>query len=201
VSLSSTGHLFSPVVFDDLRFDFIPYTPIVAYGQSKTANALLAVGITQRWSGDVIRSNTLHPRAMSTRLPRAAPVARPLPSRKRRPPSSIRRFSPPPMPRVSSPARSCNRAHGARAGRVGFAATSNAERMGPLSPADRVTLENHHVRPKIGFVGLGDQGAPNGERSLTPASNSTSGHGGAQSFGYIESEVPPPPTSVLGGHG
>src|ERR1700731_1364363 len=61
VSVSSTGHLFSPVLFDDLSFDFIPYTPIVAYGQSKTANALLAIGITHRWSGDGIRSNALNP--------------------------------------------------------------------------------------------------------------------------------------------
>jgi NAD(P)-dependent dehydrogenase (short-subunit alcohol dehydrogenase family) len=68
VSLSSTGHLFSPVVFDDLSFDFIPYTPIVAYGQSKTANALLAVGITQRWSSDGIHSNALHPGAIATGL-------------------------------------------------------------------------------------------------------------------------------------
>jgi NAD(P)-dependent dehydrogenase (short-subunit alcohol dehydrogenase family) len=68
VSLSSTGHLFSPVMFDDLGFDFIPYTPIVAYGQSKTANALLAVGITHRWASDGIRSNALHPGAIATGL-------------------------------------------------------------------------------------------------------------------------------------
>jgi NAD(P)-dependent dehydrogenase (short-subunit alcohol dehydrogenase family) len=49
VSLSSSGHLFSPVVFDDLHFRFIPYTPFGAYGQSKTANALVSVGITRRW--------------------------------------------------------------------------------------------------------------------------------------------------------
>jgi hypothetical protein len=30
--------LFSPVIFDDLNFDFVPYTPIGAYGQSKTAD-------------------------------------------------------------------------------------------------------------------------------------------------------------------
>jgi NAD(P)-dependent dehydrogenase (short-subunit alcohol dehydrogenase family) len=70
VSLSSTGHLFSPVVFDDLSFDFVPYTPIVAYGQSKTANALLAIGITQRWCSDGIRSNALHPGAIATGLQR-----------------------------------------------------------------------------------------------------------------------------------
>src|ERR1700756_385929 len=68
VSVSSSGHLFSPVLFDDLNFDFIPYTPIVAYGQSKTANALLAVGITHRWSGDGIRANALHPGAIATGL-------------------------------------------------------------------------------------------------------------------------------------
>jgi len=55
-------------VFDDLNFDFVPYTPIGAYGQSKTADALLAVGITQRWADDGIRSNTLHPGAIATGL-------------------------------------------------------------------------------------------------------------------------------------
>ena len=68
VSVSSTGHLFSPVIFDDLNFDFVPYTPFGAYGQSKTADALLAVGITQRWADDGIRSNTLHPGAIATGL-------------------------------------------------------------------------------------------------------------------------------------
>jgi len=56
------------VIFDDLNFDFVPYTPIGAYGQSKTADALLAVGITQRWADDGIRSNTLHPGAIATGL-------------------------------------------------------------------------------------------------------------------------------------
>ena len=66
--MSSSGHLFSPVVFDDLNFDFIPYTPFGAYGQSKTANALLAIGITCRWADDGIRSNALHPGAIATGL-------------------------------------------------------------------------------------------------------------------------------------
>jgi NAD(P)-dependent dehydrogenase (short-subunit alcohol dehydrogenase family) len=70
VSLSSSAHLFSPVVFDDLSFDFIPYTPFGAYGQSKSATALLAVGITQRWADDGISSNTLHPGAIATGLQR-----------------------------------------------------------------------------------------------------------------------------------
>jgi NAD(P)-dependent dehydrogenase (short-subunit alcohol dehydrogenase family) len=68
VSLSSTGHCFSPVNFDDLNFDFIPYTPFGAYGQSKSANALLAIGITQHWRDEGIFSNALHPGAIATGL-------------------------------------------------------------------------------------------------------------------------------------
>ena len=68
VSLSSSGHLFSPVIFDDLHFNFIPYTPFGAYGQSKTADALLAVGITRHWTSDGITSNALNPGAIATGL-------------------------------------------------------------------------------------------------------------------------------------
>lgn len=68
VSLSSLGHLFSPVIFDDLGFDFVPYTPIGAYGQSKTATALLAVSLTRHWASDGIVANTLHPGAIATAL-------------------------------------------------------------------------------------------------------------------------------------
>lgn len=68
VSLSSSAHLFSPVLFDDLSFDFVPYTPIGAYGQSKSATALLAVAITRFWAGDGIACNTLHPGAIATGL-------------------------------------------------------------------------------------------------------------------------------------
>ena len=68
VSVSSTGHLFSPVVFDDLHYRFRPYDPTTAYGQSKTATALLAVGITTRWADDGIVSNALNPGAIATGL-------------------------------------------------------------------------------------------------------------------------------------
>jgi len=68
VSLSSSGHLLSPVVFDDLAFDFIPYSPIGAYGQSKTATALLAVGATQRWAEQGIFANAVNPGAIPTGL-------------------------------------------------------------------------------------------------------------------------------------
>jgi NAD(P)-dependent dehydrogenase (short-subunit alcohol dehydrogenase family) len=61
VSLSSRGHLRSPVVFDDLSFERREYTPFGAYGQSKTANVLLAVGIDDRWAGEGITANAVHP--------------------------------------------------------------------------------------------------------------------------------------------
>lgn len=68
VSVSSSGHFFSPVMFDDLGFDFVPYNPIGAYGQSKSATALLAVGITRQWADDGILSNALNPGAIATGL-------------------------------------------------------------------------------------------------------------------------------------
>lgn len=68
VSVSSGGHLFSPVVFDDLDFRFRPYDALTAYGQSKTAEALLAVEADRRWAGDGIRANALNPGAIATGL-------------------------------------------------------------------------------------------------------------------------------------
>jgi len=68
VSVSSTGHLFSPVVFDDLHYRFRPYDPMTAYGQSKTATVLLAVEVTSRWADDGIISNALNPGAIATGL-------------------------------------------------------------------------------------------------------------------------------------
>jgi NAD(P)-dependent dehydrogenase (short-subunit alcohol dehydrogenase family) len=70
VSVSSSGHLMSPVVFDDIHFAFRPYDPWLAYGQSKTANVLFAVGVTKRWFRDGIRANALMPGAIATNLQR-----------------------------------------------------------------------------------------------------------------------------------
>jgi len=68
VSLSSSGSLFAPVLFGDPHFRFIPYTPFVAYGQSKTACALLAVAADRRWASQGIRANALNPGAIATNL-------------------------------------------------------------------------------------------------------------------------------------
>ncbi len=65
VSLSSNGHLFSPVLFEDINFAHHPYDPYVAYGQSKSATALLALCGTAHWSGDGITVNAVHPGAVA----------------------------------------------------------------------------------------------------------------------------------------
>jgi NAD(P)-dependent dehydrogenase (short-subunit alcohol dehydrogenase family) len=68
VSVSSSGNLIAPVLFDDLHFDFIPYDPFVPYGQSKSACALLAVEATRRWAEQGILANALNPGAIATNL-------------------------------------------------------------------------------------------------------------------------------------
>jgi NAD(P)-dependent dehydrogenase (short-subunit alcohol dehydrogenase family) len=70
VSVSSSGHLRSPVIFDDLNFAFREYTPFLAYGQSKTANVLFAVAATAHWARDGITSNALMPGGIATNLQR-----------------------------------------------------------------------------------------------------------------------------------
>ncbi len=70
VAVSSSGHLWSPVVFDDINFRFRPYDPLLAYAQSKTAVALFAVEATARWSEDGIYANSLNPGAIHTNLQR-----------------------------------------------------------------------------------------------------------------------------------
>jgi NAD(P)-dependent dehydrogenase (short-subunit alcohol dehydrogenase family) len=70
VALTSSGHFFSPIVFDDLHFDRRPYDPWLAYGQSKTACVLFAVEATRRWAADGITANAVMPGGIRTNLQR-----------------------------------------------------------------------------------------------------------------------------------
>jgi NAD(P)-dependent dehydrogenase (short-subunit alcohol dehydrogenase family) len=70
VSVSSSAHQRSPVVFEDIHFARRPYEPWAAYGQSKTANILFAVEAARRWAGDGILINALHPGGIRTNLQR-----------------------------------------------------------------------------------------------------------------------------------
>ncbi|MEU3339081.1 oxidoreductase [Streptomyces sp. NPDC002144] len=61
VSVSSRGIRFGGVDFDDLHFEHRPYEPFVAYGQSKTANALFAVELDRRGRTEGVRAFSVHP--------------------------------------------------------------------------------------------------------------------------------------------
>ena len=56
--------------FDDLFFERRAYDPWQGYGQSKTANVLLAVEATRRWADDGIVANALMPGGIMTNLQR-----------------------------------------------------------------------------------------------------------------------------------
>jgi NAD(P)-dependent dehydrogenase (short-subunit alcohol dehydrogenase family) len=61
ISVSSFGHRYSPVHFDDIDYLSRAYDPWLGYGQSKTANILLAVELDAREKGNGIRAFSLHP--------------------------------------------------------------------------------------------------------------------------------------------
>jgi NAD(P)-dependent dehydrogenase (short-subunit alcohol dehydrogenase family) len=73
VSVSSAGHKYSPVVFDDVHFQHRPYDKWKAYGQAKTANALFAVELDQRGAAHGVRAFSLHPGGIMTPLQRYLP--------------------------------------------------------------------------------------------------------------------------------
>lgn len=61
VSVSSLGHRYSPVHFDDIHFEHREYDPWTAYGQSKTANILFASELDKRERSRGVRAFSLHP--------------------------------------------------------------------------------------------------------------------------------------------
>ncbi|MDC8754906.1 SDR family NAD(P)-dependent oxidoreductase [Erythrobacter sp. sf7] len=70
VNLSSRGHHFAAVDFDDPNFEHRPYDPWVSYGQSKTANVLFTVGLEQRFAVLGIHAYAVHPGGIQTNLGR-----------------------------------------------------------------------------------------------------------------------------------
>ena len=70
VALSSLAHRRSPVHFDDVNYRSRPYDRWEAYGQSKTADALFAVGFDRRFRGQGITANAVMPGGVMTPLQR-----------------------------------------------------------------------------------------------------------------------------------
>jgi NAD(P)-dependent dehydrogenase (short-subunit alcohol dehydrogenase family) len=68
VAVSSIGHRRSDIRYDDIHFRNTPYNTWDAYGQSKTACALLAVALDGRLRTQGVRSNTLNPGGSLTGL-------------------------------------------------------------------------------------------------------------------------------------
>jgi NAD(P)-dependent dehydrogenase (short-subunit alcohol dehydrogenase family) len=73
VSLSSRGHIRGGVDFDDPNFERRPYDKWIAYGQSKTANALFALGLDARGEAHGVRAFSVHPGGVMTELVRSLP--------------------------------------------------------------------------------------------------------------------------------
>jgi NAD(P)-dependent dehydrogenase (short-subunit alcohol dehydrogenase family) len=65
IILSSAGHRYSDVDLDDPNFTKTPYDPRLAYGRSKTANALFAVEFDRRHKARGVRAAALHPGGIS----------------------------------------------------------------------------------------------------------------------------------------
>lgn len=73
VVLSSQAHRVSDVDLDDPNFGHQQYDAFLAYGRSKTANALFAVGFDQRHRSRGIRASSVMPGNSLTSLPRHFP--------------------------------------------------------------------------------------------------------------------------------
>ena len=141
VAVSSAGHTFSPVVFDDIHFERRPYDKWSAYGQSKTANILFAVELDRRLAARGVRAFAIHPGMIATELgrhlteedfvllgARARSASRPGRPRARGSRRALRRSSSPRPPRSSrARAGSTSRtrsSRGRRPARAGSAARS-----------------------------------------------------------------------------
>ncbi len=70
INLSSAGHRISNVDLQDPNFERTPYDPLVAYGRSKSANILFAVGFDQRHRKRGVRAAAVHPGVIQTELGR-----------------------------------------------------------------------------------------------------------------------------------
>lgn len=70
ISVSSSGHRNSGVVFEDIHFKEREYAPFLAYGQSKTANIYFANEIDRRYGAKGLHALSLHPGGIATPLQR-----------------------------------------------------------------------------------------------------------------------------------
>ena len=70
VSLSSSAHALTGILWDDIHFNKQPYDKWMAYGQSKTASSLIAIEFNERMKNYGVESFSVHPGGIITPLQR-----------------------------------------------------------------------------------------------------------------------------------
>ncbi len=70
VNLSSAAHGISDVDLDDPGFERTAYDAWISYGRSKSANALHALALADRWGADGVLAFSVHPGGIMTNLGR-----------------------------------------------------------------------------------------------------------------------------------
>ena len=70
VSLSSSAHALTGILWDDIHFSKQPYDKWMAYGQSKTASSLIAIEFNKRMKDYEVEGFSVHPGGIITPLQR-----------------------------------------------------------------------------------------------------------------------------------
>ena len=70
VSLSSSAHSLTGIIWDDIHFQKNPYNKWLAYGQSKTASSLIAIEFHRRMKDKGVSGYSVHPGGIITPLQR-----------------------------------------------------------------------------------------------------------------------------------
>ena len=70
VSLSSSAHALTGILWDDIHFNKQPYDKWMAYGQSKTASSLIAIEFNEKMKDYGVEGFSVHPGGIITPLQR-----------------------------------------------------------------------------------------------------------------------------------
>ena len=70
VSLSSSAHSLTPILWDDIHFENNTYDKWMAYGQSKTASSLIAIEFNNKMQDKGVSGFSVHPGGIMTPLQR-----------------------------------------------------------------------------------------------------------------------------------
>ena len=73
ISLSSSAHALTGILWDDIHFHHQPYDKWMAYGQSKTASSLIAIEFNEKMKNYGVSGFAVHPGGIITPLQRHLP--------------------------------------------------------------------------------------------------------------------------------